>query len=237
MKSVGGIHRTRLAVSKVHRHLVKEAKRTVQKLGWQVSEDDISATVVGATPLPFPVPDSFEAAFGYRGNLRFVQFGYSAGRPQFGYSDGGDDLPSDGSLWSWFLRHPAVAPYLPESRYPTLYGKCPSGIERPPLEEIMKGGAELPTFHCLLLDRRDRRAYVSERDQAMILFAFMEPDDGDAHNVFVDGMLMSPGSEDYKVAPPPGVLDEFRRFMDSQGSDFQRRLSQVYSGQMDRGPG
>jgi hypothetical protein len=49
----------------------------------------------------------------------------------------------------------------------------------------------------------------------MILFALMEPDDGDAHNVFVDGMLMSPGSEDYKVGPPPGVLDEFRRFMDS----------------------
>jgi len=48
MKSVGGIHRTRLAASKVHRHLVKEARRTVQRLGWQVPEDDISPTVVGA---------------------------------------------------------------------------------------------------------------------------------------------------------------------------------------------
>ena len=221
MKSVGGIHRTRLAVSKVHRHLVKEARRTVQKLGWQVPEDDMSPTLVGAIPLPFPVPDSFETAFGYKGNLRFVQFGYTAGSPQFGYSDGGDDLPSDGSLWSWFLHHPAVAPYLPESRYPTLYGKFPSGTERPPLERIMGGGAELPTCHCLLLDRRDRRAYVSERGQAMILFALMEPDGGDAHNVFVDGMLMSPGSEDYKVAPPPGVLDEFRRFMDSRVQAFE----------------
>jgi len=85
----------------------------------------------------------------------------------------------------------------------------------------MRRGAELPTCHCLLLDRRDRRAYVSERDQAMILFALMEPDDGDAHNVFVDGMLMSPGSEDYKVGPPPGVLDEFRRFMDSRVQAFE----------------
>lgn len=50
----------------------------------------------------------------------------------------------------------------------------------------------------------------------MILFALVEPTDGDAHNVFVDGMLMSPGSEDYKVAPAPEVVDEFRRFMDSQ---------------------
>ena len=214
-QSPGGIHRTRLAASKVHRRLVREARRTVQELGWQVPEDDISPMLVGAIPLPFPVPDSFEAAFGYRGNLRFVQFGYTAGSPQFGYSDGGDDLPSDGNLWSWFLRHPAVAPPLPESQYPTLYGKFPSGSDRPALEQIMRRGAEMPTCHCLLLDRRDRRAYLSERDQAMILFALMEPDDGDAHNVFVDGMLMSPGSEDYKLAPPMEVLDEFRRFMDS----------------------
>jgi hypothetical protein len=216
MKSVRGIHRTRLAASKVHRQLVKEARRTVDKLGWQVPEDGLSPTLVGAIPLPFPVSDSFEAAFGYRGNLRFVQLGYTAGSLQFGYSDGGDDLPSDESLWSWFLHHPAVAPYLPESRYPTLYGKFLFGSERPPLEHIMRRGVELPTCHCLLLDRRDRRAYVSERPQAMILFALMEPDDGDAHNVFVDGMLMSQGSEDYKVAPPPGLLDEFRRFMDSR---------------------
>jgi hypothetical protein len=85
------------------RRFVKEARRAVQKIGWQVHEDGISPTLVGATPLPFPVPDSFEAAFDYRGNLRFLQFGYAAAFHQFGYSDGGDDLPSNASLWSWFL--------------------------------------------------------------------------------------------------------------------------------------
>jgi len=50
----------------------------------------------------------------------------------------------------------------------------------------------------------------------MILFALMEPDEGDVHNVFVDGMLMSPGSEDYKLPPPPGLSDELRRFLDRQ---------------------
>ena len=93
MRSVRGIHRTRLAASNIHRLFVKEARRTVQKLGWQVPENDISPTLVGAIPLPFPVPDSFAAAFGYKGSLRFVQFGYTAGSTQFGYSDGGDDLP------------------------------------------------------------------------------------------------------------------------------------------------
>ena len=56
--------------------------------------------LVGAMPLPFLVPEPFAAAFGYRGNLRFVKFGYTAGSDQFGYSDGGDNLPSDANLWS-----------------------------------------------------------------------------------------------------------------------------------------
>ena len=59
----------------------------------------------------------------------------------------------------------------------------------------MRRGSDPPASHCLLLDRRDRRLYVAERDQAMILFALIEPEEGDAHNVYVDGMLMSPGSE------------------------------------------
>lgn len=213
---MAGIHRTRLAASKVHRRFVREARRSVQELGWQVPKGGISPAVVGAAPLPFPIPDSFETAFGYGGNLRFVQFGYTAGSCKFGYSDGGDDLPSDASLWFWFLRHPAIAPHLPESRYPTLYGKFPSEGERPSLEHIMRRGADPPTRHCLLLDRRDRRFYLAERDQAMILLALIEPEDGDAHNVFVDGMLMSPGSEEYKVPPAPELLDQFRRFFDSQ---------------------
>ena len=44
-------------------------------------------------------------------------------------------------------------------------------------------------------------AYISQRDQTMILFALMEPEEADHHTVFVDGLLMSPGTEDYKVPP------------------------------------
>ena len=213
---MGGVHRTRLAASKAHQNFVKEAKRAVHTMGWQVSRDLVSPTLVGAQPLSFPVSPFFEAAFGYRGNLRFLQFGYTVASPQFGYSDGGDDLPSDQRLWSWFLKHRLISSYLPENRYPTLYGKFPSGSGRPALEEIMGRGADLPTCHCLLLDRRDRRAYISQRDQTMMLFALAEPAEGDDHNVFVDGLLMSPGSENYKLPPDPELLTEFRRFLDSQ---------------------
>jgi hypothetical protein len=213
---MGGIHRTRLAASKAHQNFVKEAKRAVHTMGWEVSRDFLSPTLVGAQPLFFPISPIFEAAFGYQGNLRFLQFGYTVASHQFGYSDGGDDLPSDQRLWSWFLNHPVISSYLPENRYPTLYGKFPSGTGRPALEEIMGRGADLPTCHCLLLDRRDRRAYISQRDQAMMLFALAEPEEGDDHNVFVDGLLMSPGSENYKFPSAPELLTEFRRFLDSQ---------------------
>ena len=41
----------------------------------------------------------------------------------------------------------------------------------------------------------------------MILPAVMEPEEGDAHNVFIDGMLTSPGSEDYNLPPALELVD------------------------------
>jgi hypothetical protein len=105
---MSGIHITRLAASKAHRHFVNEAKRAIRKTGWQAPDGPISPALVGAELLPVAAPPTLERAFGYRGDLRFLQFGYTAGRRQFGYSDGGDDLPSDEGLWSWFLHHPVI---------------------------------------------------------------------------------------------------------------------------------
>ena len=50
----------------------------------------------------------------------------------------------------------------------------------------------------------------------MMLFALAEPEEGDAHNVFVDGMLMSPGSEDYKMAPEPRGSRRVSAVLDSR---------------------
>ena len=178
--------------------------------------------MIGAQPLQFPVPPTLERAFGYRGDLRFLEFGYSLRSRQFGYSDGADDIPSDQSLWFWFLRHPVISTHLPENRYPTLYGNFPAEAQRPTLEEIMRRGGTFQTPHCLLLDRRDRIAYISQRDQTMILFALMEPEDSDLHMVFVDGLLMSPGTEDYKEPPAIELADQLRGFLDAQVAIAQR---------------
>ena len=214
--AMGGIHRSRLAASKAHRHFVQEVRRAVQKAGSQIPKGGLSPALVGAEPLALPVSPVFEAAFGYRGDLRFLELGYNAAWHRFGLSDGGDHMPSDESLWSWFLHHPVVSRLLPETQYPTLYGKFAPGTERPALGDILRRGASFPICHCLLLDRRDRQAYISQRDQTIMLFALGEPEEGDHHNVFVDGLLMSPGSENYKLPPGPELLTEFRQFLDSQ---------------------
>jgi|ERR1700735_4040112 len=139
-----------------------------------------------------------------------------AARRQFGFSDGGDDLPLNANLWSSFLHHPVVSPLLPETLYPNLYGKFAPGTERPALGDILKRGAIFPTCHCLLLDIRDRRAYVSQRDRTITLFALVEPEEGDDHNLFFVGLLMSPSSENYKLPAAPEILIGFRQFLDGR---------------------
>jgi hypothetical protein len=46
-----------------------------------------------------------------------------------------------------------------------------------------------------------------------ILFALTEPEDGDEHMVFVDGLLMSSGSEGYKLPPPAESVEELLWFL------------------------
>jgi len=214
---MGGIHSSRLAAFRTHRRFVDSTRKAIRRLGWDLpSTAGISPTMVGAQPLPFPVPPTLERALGYRGDLRFIQFGFSPRQRRFAYCDGGDDVASDESLWIWFLRHPLISPHLPERRYPTLYGVFPLNGERPTLEQIFGRGEGFQALHCLLLDRQDRKAYLSQRDQAMILFAAMEPEGGDQHTVFVDGLLMSPGTENYKTPPPAEVVDQLRRFLDRE---------------------
>ena len=212
-----GIHSTRLAASKAHRRFVAGTRRAVEKMGWEIPNPmSVSPSIVGAQLLSFAVPPTFERAFGYGGDLRFLEFGYSVGSRQFGYCDGADHLPSDQSLWLWFLSHPVISTHLPEKRYPTLYGTFSVEARRPTLEQIMRGGGSFPSPHCLLLDRQDRMAYISQRDQTVILFALMEPEGADHHSVFVDGLLMSSGTEDYKVPPPVELVHQLRSFLDAR---------------------
>jgi len=71
-----------------------------------------------------------------------------------------------------------------------------------------------PLVQWLLLNREKRQAYICRWDQLILLFALVEPEDDDHHTVFVDGLLMSPGSEDYKIPPRSETLERLREFLD-----------------------
>lgn len=212
------IHSDRLNAKKAHQGFAAGIKKAVRKMGRELpGPSGISPSVLGAEPLSFSVPPTLDRALGYGGNLRFVQFGYSAKTRQFEYCDGGDDIPSASeSLWKWFLRHPVISSHLPESRYPTLYGVFPAGHVRPTIDQIMGKGGSFPVRHYLLLDRQEQKAYIAQREQTLILFALAEPEDGDPHTLYVDDLLMSPGTENYKAPPPEEFVHEVRRFLDAQ---------------------
>src|SRR5438477_786389 len=114
----------RLPAIWAHRRFVAGVKASAKKnYGSVPDRATVLPTIVGAEPLDFKVPPIMEQAFGYRGNLRFVEFSYSPRTHQFGYSDGGDHVPSDAQLWMEFVNHPLVWAEIGEDDFPTLYGK------------------------------------------------------------------------------------------------------------------
>lgn len=96
-------------------------KETFRKARGSVPDPaTVLPTFVGAEPLDFKVPPIMEQAFGYRGKLRFVEFSYSPRTHRFGYSDGGDHVPSGAQLWTEFVNHPLVWAEIREDDCPTL---------------------------------------------------------------------------------------------------------------------
>jgi hypothetical protein len=166
------------------------------------------------------MPLAMEEAFGYRARLPFVAFFYSLSTRQFGHFDGGDHVPSNENLWMCFLQHPLVAPEVDRGRYPTLYGDFSGNVSPFAPDDASKSGQRDPEglqpAHCLLLDRRSRKPYICRQNNLEILFALMEPEDEDYHTVYVDGLLVSPGNENYKVRSPVGSREWLQYFLDIQ---------------------
>ena len=230
------IHSDRLNAKKAHRAFTTEVRGAANRLGYEVPPSLIPAEILGAELLPFEIPAFLDCAFGYGGKLRFVQFGYSYQSRQFEYSDGGDDVPSSAeSVWKCFLRHSLISPHLPEDRYPTLHGIFHAdskllnlyqlvSAENP---ELIREESALAAHHYLLLDRQKLKAYVGRREQNLLLFALAQPedDDMDSHTLYVDELLMSPGTDNYKAPPDEDLVEEVQRFFDVQLRRNLRRVS------------
>lgn len=213
-----GVHRERLAASKAHRRFVGGMRAALRRMGRSVPiPSEISPTMIGAKPLSFVAPPMMEEAIGYRGRLRFVAFGYSPRTRRFGHCDGGDDIPTDSAAWLRFLHHPFIAPRLPESRYPTLYGAFKRKTA-PSLQELMQNGNRVDKgpepVHCLLLDRKTRQPYICRRDQAIVFFSLSEPEP--ATKIFADGLRVSPGDEDYRLPGSPELVRQVMECLDDE---------------------
>lgn len=210
-----GDHIGRLGASKAHRYFVSKIKGYAVAAWGSIPDPSRIPVLFGAIPLSFRMPLAMENAIGYRGTLPLVAFFYSPNSRHFGHFDGGDHVPADGDSWMGFLKHPLVAREADRKRYPTLYGEFDGNVS--PFAPYGKRDQEdLQPAHCLLLDRRLRKPYISRIDKLSILFALTEPADGDYHTVYVDGLLVSPGNENYKVPAPVGHREWLRLFLDIQ---------------------
>lgn len=221
-----GVHRDRLAASRAQTRFTEGVKTALQKMGRSVPDSSkISPTIVGAKPLSLAAPSVMEEAFGYRGTLRFVAFGYSPRTRRFGHCDGGDDIPTDSGAWLQFLNHPFVAAHISESQYPTLFGEVRTKSV-PSLDEIMTGKARRSKkseyFHDLLLDRKTRQLYVCQRDQLILFFSLVEAGENSIPRVFVNDLRMSPGDENYKLPPAPELVAKLFAVLDEQLAHLRR---------------
>lgn len=169
-------------------------------------------TIFGAEPLNFKVPPMMEPAFGYGGSLRFVEFSYSPRTHQFGYSDGGDHVPSDAGLWTEFVNHPLVWAEIGEDECPELYGNFRDRGGR----FCREFNRSNPERHCLLVDRKERQPYLCTMKQLVFFFPLTEPENGDDHTVFKDGLLLSPSHTEFRVMPQAEVLQQLYAWLDDE---------------------
>jgi len=203
----------RLPAVRAHRRFVAAIKETVRKARGSVPDPaTVLPTFVGAEPLDFKVPLILEQAFGYRGNLRFVEFSYSPRTHQFGYSDGGDHVSSDAHLWTEFVNHPLVWAEIGEDDCPTLHGKFHRRGGR-----FCRGLDRLnQEWHCLVVDRQERQPYLCTMKQVVFFFPLTEPENGDYHTIFQNGMLLSPSRTELKALSRAESLQQLYASLDEE---------------------
>ncbi|MGA7416107.1 MAG: tetratricopeptide repeat protein [Bryobacteraceae bacterium] len=202
----------------IHERYVSSLKKAMGNvLKGQVPPLPEVARMLGMKPLSLAAPPMLEAALSYRGSLRFVAFHYSPRYAVPVHSDGGDDLPiPNASDWLNFISHPAVCPAL--DPYPTLFGRLATTRILTRREfEALEGDQQLPycdRFHSLLLDREERKFYVSQWQPLKVFLACSEP--AGAHHAVANGRLVSKGDEDYTRRAPAQQVEALIAWLDDQ---------------------
>jgi len=95
-------------------------------------------------PIPVKLPESFEAALGYQGELRWVAFYWEPCGDEAMYDDG--FCSGDGNWFGFlkFVEHPRVSPWL---------------------SDYELGSSDFEAKHWLLCDLESREVYVGEKEE------------------------------------------------------------------------
>jgi hypothetical protein len=115
-----------------------------------------------------------------------------------------------GKLWMCFLQHPLVAP---------IYAKADSSpclsrdAERRSLDQPFGKGS-----HCFLLDRQDRRAYLSPRDQTMVLFGLTKPDKSELGRDLSRDVAKRTAIPSQEQEPTPDAASQETRVLDCRSA-------------------
>jgi len=97
----------------------------------------------GLTPLFLPVPPMFESSVGYCGESRFVAFYWGACDELCFFDDSMASGTIDSTGWLVFASHPSVRRHF---------------------QSLDFGSVDNPASHLLLLDRKERRFHIGERE-------------------------------------------------------------------------
>jgi tetratricopeptide (TPR) repeat protein len=231
--------RSRSQILTLHADYVANVKRAyadlVKSRGQQLREADLPL-IMGMRPVCVPCPPMLEAAFGYRGDMRYMAFHYSPKTTRLVHCDGGDDLPiPNPEDWITFVNHPAVCGTL--SGYSTLFRRV--GINRMLTPEEFE---ELPRvqqthycarFHAIVVDRINRRMFVANWQQLKMFQPCAEPDGAEVHIELPDGRLVSPGNENWDQPVDPFIVQSMWEWLGNQlaNPDIQTELALWHIGE------
>jgi|GEM_PF-653117 len=151
----------------------------------------------GLTLLAVPVPPMLEKAIGYDGDARFVSFYWMPGGDEAYYDDGQRAGTGNWQGYLAFVQHPTV---------------------HPEIAHYQLGSSDSEAHHSLVLDRQERKLYVSSMKYARTFLAHQWPKSEPIHMT----------SEEWEALQTRIIAEMKQKQQDLDIGEIQRRIEEQY---------